>query len=68
MKTLRPITIVSLLMVLVLGGAPAAVAAPEGVTITSGMPASPVTAHEPYPTHTFTASGGIAPYAASLRS
>ncbi len=68
MKTLRPITIVSVLMVLLLGGARPAMAVPEGVTITSGTPASPVTAYEPYPTHTFTASGGAAPYGLSLRS
>ncbi|MFE9653431.1 putative Ig domain-containing protein [Micromonospora sp. NPDC006431] len=38
------------------------------ITITSGAPTSPVTAYEPYPAHTFTASGGAGPYTLSLRS
>ncbi|MEV6815697.1 Ig domain-containing protein, partial [Micromonospora sp. NPDC051296] len=58
--------IVSVLMVLLLGSAQPAAAAT--VTITSGPVASPVTAYESYPTHTFTASGGTAPYTLSLRS
>ncbi|MFE9202147.1 putative Ig domain-containing protein [Micromonospora sp. NPDC007230] len=66
MKTLRPIMIVSALMLVLLGTAQPAAAAT--ITITSGPPASPVTAYEPYPTHTFTASGGTAPYTPSLRS
>ncbi|MFG2040049.1 putative Ig domain-containing protein [Dactylosporangium sp. NPDC048998] len=66
MKTLRPILILSVLMVLLFGTARPAAAAT--ITITSGSPASPVTAYEPYPTHTFTATGGTAPYSLSLRS
>ena len=66
MKTLRPIMILSALMVLIFGTAQPAAAAT--ITITSGDPTSPVTAYEPYPTHTFTASGGTEPYTASLRS
>ncbi|OKI89313.1 hypothetical protein A6A27_01120 [Micromonospora sp. CB01531] len=58
--------IVSAFMLLLLGTAQPAAAAT--ITITSGPPTSPVTAYEPYPTHTFTASGGTAPYSASLRS
>ncbi|WP_233513361.1 Ig domain-containing protein [Micromonospora craterilacus] len=58
--------IVSVLMVLLLGSAQPAAAAT--VTVTSGPPDSPVTAYESYPTHTFTASGGTAPYSLSLRS
>ncbi|MGW5671409.1 putative Ig domain-containing protein [Micromonospora sp. NPDC003776] len=38
------------------------------ITVTSGSPVSPVTAYQPYPAHTFTASGGTAPYTLSLRS
>jgi hypothetical protein len=38
------------------------------ITITSGTPASQVTAYQPYPTHTFKASGGTAPYTLALRS
>ncbi|WP_222870553.1 putative Ig domain-containing protein [Micromonospora sp. MP36] len=38
------------------------------ITVTSDAPTSPVTAYQPYPTHTFTASGGTAPYTLSLRS
>ncbi len=66
MKTLRPVMIVSVLMVLLLGSAQPAAAAT--VTITSGSPTSPVTAYEPYPAHTFTASGGTAPYRLTLQS
>ncbi|MFU8871077.1 Ig domain-containing protein [Micromonospora sp. SL4-19] len=53
-------------MVLLFGTAQPAAAAT--ITITSGTPTSPVTAYEPYPTHTFTASGGTAPYSVALRS
>ncbi|SCF33053.1 Putative Ig domain-containing protein [Micromonospora viridifaciens] len=64
MKKLRPIAILSVLMVLLFGTAQPAAAAT--ITITSGPPASPVTAYKTYPTHTFTASGGKAPYTLSL--
>lgn len=58
MKTLRPIMMLSVLMALLLGTAqPAAAAA---ITFTSGAPASPVTAYEPYPGHTFVATGDAA--------
>ncbi|MFU8850380.1 Ig domain-containing protein [Micromonospora sp. SL1-18] len=66
MKKLRPIMFFSVLMVLLFGTAQPAAAAT--ITVTSGPPASPVTAYEAYPTHTFTASGGTAPYAVSLLS
>ncbi|TCB95599.1 hypothetical protein E0H26_19250 [Micromonospora zingiberis] len=68
MKTLRPVMAVMVLVTLLLGSAQPAAAATVTVTVTSGSPATPVTAYEPYPTHTFTASGGTAPYALSLRS
>ncbi|MEU5720640.1 Ig domain-containing protein [Micromonospora sp. NPDC047738] len=58
--------IVSALLLVLLGTAQPAAAAT--ITITSGPPASPVTAYEEYPTHTFTASGGTAPYTLSLRA
>ncbi|MEU8260703.1 putative Ig domain-containing protein [Micromonospora sp. NPDC048999] len=66
MKKLQPIMIFSVLLALLFGTAQPAAAAT--VTITSGTPTSPVTAYEAYPTHTFTASGGTAPYTLSLRS
>ncbi|MEU2611210.1 Ig domain-containing protein [Micromonospora sp. NPDC007271] len=66
MKKLRPIAILSVLMVVLLGTAQPAAAAT--ITITSGPPASPVTAYVEYPEHTFTASGGTAPYTLSLRA
>jgi LPXTG-motif cell wall-anchored protein len=38
------------------------------ITITSGAPTSPWYTGQPYPTHTFAASGGTGPYTLSLRS
>ncbi|MFJ8577433.1 putative Ig domain-containing protein, partial [Micromonospora sp. NPDC093277] len=66
MKTLRPIAILSALILVLFGTAQPATAAT--ITITSGAPASPVTAYETYPVHMFTASGGAEPYFTSLRS
>ncbi|MFF0719414.1 putative Ig domain-containing protein [Micromonospora sp. NPDC003816] len=79
MKTLRPITIVSVLTMLLIGVAVPAAAAPVvadplivdpaavdpvivdpavvTIAVTSDPPPSGVTAHEPYPGHTFTATG-----------
>ncbi|MFI7079933.1 putative Ig domain-containing protein [Micromonospora sp. NPDC049903] len=69
MKTLRPITIVSVLTMLLIGVAAPAAAEPAVVdpvivdpavvtiTVTSAPPPSGVTAYEPYPGHTFTATG-----------
>ncbi|RIV40620.1 putative Ig domain-containing protein [Micromonospora radicis] len=74
MKTLRPITIVSVLTMLLLGTAAPVAAEPAAVdpvipdpvivdpavvtiSVTSDPPPSEVTAYEPYPGHTFTATG-----------
>ncbi|WP_433531848.1 Ig domain-containing protein [Micromonospora sp. CA-263727] len=38
------------------------------ITVTSDAPTSPWYTGQPYPAHTFTASGGTAPYSLSLRS
>ncbi|MEU3453057.1 Ig domain-containing protein [Micromonospora sp. NPDC006766] len=66
MKKLQPIMIFCVLLALLFGTAQPAAAAT--ITITSGPPTSSVTAYETYPTHTFTASGGTAPYTLALRA
>ncbi|MFV2100491.1 Ig domain-containing protein [Micromonospora sp. LOL_024] len=68
MRTLRPVMILSVFLVTLLAAATPATATPAtatpaaaepaaAVTFTSGPPPSGVAAHQPYPGHTFTATG-----------
>ncbi|MGC5029426.1 hypothetical protein ACLQ2T_05880, partial [Micromonospora sp. DT229] len=63
MKTLRPVMALTMVVALLLVGAPPAAAAT--VTITSGAPRSPMVLGQTYAVHTVEAAGGTAPYALS---
>ncbi|MFG2060215.1 Ig domain-containing protein [Micromonospora sp. NPDC048871] len=64
MKTLRPVMALTMVVALLLVGAPPAAAAT--VTITSGAPQSPRYLGQTYAVHTVEATGGTAPYALSV--